>query len=83
MSRRSNAASGNSILLEAGAKTTLGRLYAMRGEIDRGRVLHTEARDTYRAAGMARERRQPRPARSWIEERSGDLDAWERVVRRR
>jgi tetratricopeptide (TPR) repeat protein len=76
-----DAASGNSILLEAGAKTTLGRLYAMRGEIDRGRVLYTEARDTYRAAGMAVSAASLALHASWIEERSGDLDAWERVVR--
>ena len=76
-----DAAAGNSILLEAGAKTTLARLYAMRGEIDRGRVLHTEARDTYRAAGMALSAASIALHASWIEERSGDLDAWERVVR--
>lgn len=53
----------------------------MRGEIDRGRVLNTEARDTYRAAGMAVSAASLALHASWIEERSGDLDAWERVVR--
>ncbi len=75
------AAAGSSGLLEAGAKTTLGRLYAMRGEVDGGRALHLEARDTYRAAGMAVSAASVAMHRAWIEQRAGDLEAWEGATR--
>jgi class 3 adenylate cyclase/tetratricopeptide (TPR) repeat protein len=75
------AAAGSSGLLEAGAKTTLGRLYAMRGEVDRGRALHLEARDTYRAAGMAVSAASVAMHTAWIEQRAGDLEAWESATR--
>jgi class 3 adenylate cyclase/tetratricopeptide (TPR) repeat protein len=75
------AAAGESILLQAGAATTLGRLYAMRGDVDRGRELYLAARDTYRAAGMNVSAASLAMHGAWIERRAGDLDAWERIAR--
>ena len=79
--RALEAAAGDSILLQAGAATTLGRLYAMQGDVDGGRELYLAARDTYLAAGMTVSAASLAMHGCWIEERAGDLDAWEREAR--
>jgi class 3 adenylate cyclase/tetratricopeptide (TPR) repeat protein len=79
--REFEEASGESSLLQAGAATTLARLLAMQGDIDRARELHHAARETYWAAGMPVSAASVALHTSWIEQRAGDLLAWESAVR--
>ncbi len=79
--REFEEAAGESALLQAGAATTLARLLAMQGDIDRARELHHAARETYWAAGMPVSAASVALHTSWIEQRAGDLLAWERAVR--
>jgi class 3 adenylate cyclase/tetratricopeptide (TPR) repeat protein len=79
--REFEEAAGESSLLQAGAATTLARLLAMQGDIDRARELHHAARETYWAAGMPVSAASVALHTSWIEQRAGDLLAWESAVR--
>ena len=79
--RELQANAGESLLLEAGASSTLARLLAMQGDIERARELHHAARDTYRAAGMTVSAASIAMHTTWIEQRAGDLEACERALR--
>jgi class 3 adenylate cyclase/tetratricopeptide (TPR) repeat protein len=79
--REFEEAAGESSLLQAGAATTLARLLAMQGDIDRARELHHAARETYWAAGMQVSAASVALHTSWIEQRAGDVVAWESAVR--
>jgi len=75
------AAAGDSILQQAGAESALSRLLAMQGDIKLARELNRSGRETFRAAGLA-----VSAARMWmgaagIEQRSGDLEACELLLR--
>jgi len=75
------AEAGDSIQLQAGAATTLARLLAMQGDFEQARELYVYGRDFYRAAGMAVSAAGVTMHGAWIEERAGDLAAWEEVLR--
>jgi len=79
--RALQAAAGDSLLLRAGAATTLARLVAMQGDFDRARELYASGRDFYVSAGMRVAAGGVTMHGSWIEERSGDLGAWEKLLR--
>jgi tetratricopeptide (TPR) repeat protein len=79
--REFEKAAGESSLLQAGAATTLARLLAMQGDIDRARELHHAARETYWAAGMPVSAASVALHTSWIEQRAGDVLAWESAAR--
>jgi class 3 adenylate cyclase/tetratricopeptide (TPR) repeat protein len=75
------AGAGESTLLEAGASSTLARLLAMQGDIERARELLRAARETYWAAGMTVTAASVGMHAAWIERRAGDLGAWEDALR--
>jgi class 3 adenylate cyclase/tetratricopeptide (TPR) repeat protein len=75
------AAAGDSLLLRAGAATTLARLVAMQGDFDRARELYAFGRDFYASAGMAVSAAGVTLHGSWIEEHAGDLLAMEKLLR--
>ncbi len=75
------ADAGGSLQLQAGAATTLGRLFAMQGDFEQARELHTFGRDFYRSAGMAVSAAGATLHGAWIEQRSGDVSAWEEHLR--
>ena len=72
---------GDSIQLQAGAATTLARLLAMQGEFEQARELYAFGRDFYRSAGMAVSAAGATLHGAWIEQRSGDVAAWEALLR--
>jgi tetratricopeptide (TPR) repeat protein len=72
---------GDSLQLQAGAATTLGRLLAMEGDFEQARELYVLGRDFYRSAGMAVSAAGATLHGAWIEERAGDLGAMENVLR--
>ncbi len=72
---------GDSIQLQAGAATTLGRLLAMQGDFEQARELYAFGRDFYRSAGMAVSAAGSTMHGAWIEQRAGDVAAWEALLR--
>jgi class 3 adenylate cyclase/tetratricopeptide (TPR) repeat protein len=72
---------GDEILLQAGVAGSLGRLLAMRGDVDTGRELHLHARETFRDAGLRTSAAAAALARAWIEERAGQPEAAEAALR--
>jgi hypothetical protein len=72
---------GESMLLQAGATAMRGRLLSMQGDIQLARELQDAARKTYADAGMTVTAASVALHRSWIEERAGDLEAKEAVLR--
>jgi tetratricopeptide (TPR) repeat protein len=72
---------GDSLLLQAGAATTLARLLAMQGDFEQARELYALGRDFYRSAGMAVSAAAVTLHGAWIEEHAGDLAAWEAHLR--
>jgi tetratricopeptide (TPR) repeat protein len=72
---------GDSIALQAGAATTLGRLLAMQGDFDQARELYAFGRDFYYSAGMTVSAAGVTMHGAWIEHRAGDLVAMERALR--
>jgi class 3 adenylate cyclase/tetratricopeptide (TPR) repeat protein len=75
------AEAGDSLQLQAGAATTLGRLLAMQGDFEQARELYAFGRDFYVSAGMAVSAAGATLHGAWIEHRSGDLSAWEEHLR--
>ena len=65
----------------AATANSLGRLLAMHGELERGRALQHRARETFRDAGLATTAAGMSMSTAWIEQRAGDIEAWERVLR--
>ena len=76
-----SADAGDSILLAAGATAMRARLLAMQGDIDEARALQSLTRKTYADAGMTVTAASVAMHRAWIEERAGDLEAWEASLR--
>jgi class 3 adenylate cyclase len=74
-------AAGDSLVPRAGAATTLARLLAMQGDFERARELYAFGRDVYLAAGMAVSAAGVTMHGAWIEQRAGDLEAWEKMLR--
>jgi class 3 adenylate cyclase/tetratricopeptide (TPR) repeat protein len=72
---------GGAGVLHAGLDNAYGRLLAMRGETDEGRRAHERARQTLWEAGLFTASAGTAMARSWIEERAGDLNAGESALR--
>ena len=72
---------GDSLQLQAGAATTLGRLLAMQGDFEQARELYGFGRDFYLSAGMAVSAAGATLHGAWIEHRSGDVSAWEERLR--
>ena len=79
--RALQVAAGDSLLLQAGAATTLGRLLAMQGDFERARELYAFGRDFYLSAGMEVSAAGVTMHGAWIEQRSGNLAAWEEALR--
>jgi len=75
------AEAGDSIQLQAGAATTLGRLLAMQGDFEQARELYAFGQDFYRSAGMVVSAAGVKMHGAWIEHRAGDLAAWEELLR--
>ncbi|MGH2725682.1 MAG: hypothetical protein ACRDKS_01775, partial [Actinomycetota bacterium] len=71
---------GDSIQLQAGAATTMGRLLAMQGDFDRARELYALGRDFYRSAGMAVSAAGVTMHGAFIEHRAGDLARMEELL---
>ena len=72
---------GDSLALQAGAATTMARLLAMQGDFGPARELFAFGRDFYRSAGMTVSAAGVTLHGGWIEERAGDLHAWEALLR--
>jgi tetratricopeptide (TPR) repeat protein len=72
---------GDSIALQAGAATTLGRLLVMQGDVDQARELFVFGRDFYRSAGMAVSAAGVTLHGAWIEHHAGDQAAEEDHLR--
>jgi class 3 adenylate cyclase/tetratricopeptide (TPR) repeat protein len=72
---------GDSMPRQAGAATTLGRLLAMQRNFDEARELYAFGRDFYDSAGMRVSAAGVLMHGAWIEDRAGDLAAWERLLR--
>jgi tetratricopeptide (TPR) repeat protein len=72
---------GDSIQLQAGAATTLGRLLAMQGDFEQARELYAFGQDFYRSAGMVVSAAGVKMHGAWIESRAGDLAAQEELLR--
>ena len=66
---------------QAGAATTLARLLSMQGDFEQARELCEFGRDFYLSAGMATSAGGVTMHAAWIEERAGDLAAWEGALR--
>jgi class 3 adenylate cyclase len=75
------AEAGDSLLLQAGATAMRARLLSMQGDIDTARELQSASRRTYVDAGMTVTAASVAMHRAWIEERAGDLEAWEASLR--
>mgnify|MGYP000049964235 CR=1 FL=1 len=80
--RQLQAEAGDSMPLRAGAATTLGRLLAMQGDFEEARELYAFGNDFYEAAGMRVTAAGVTLHGALIEDRAGDLAAWERLLRR-
>jgi hypothetical protein len=65
----------------AATANSLGRLLAMHGELERGRELQHRARQTFSDAGLTTTAAGMSMSTAWIEQRAGDVEAWERVLR--
>ena len=76
-----SAEADDSILLRAGATAMRGRLLAMQGDLDTARELQAASRKAYDDAGMTVTVASVAMHRAWIEERAGDLAAWEAALR--
>ena len=63
---------GDSMALQAGAATTLGRLLAMQGDFEQARELFVFGQDFYRSAGMAVSAAGVTLHGAWIEHHTGD-----------
>ena len=72
---------GDSLPLQAGAATSLGRLLAMQGDFEEARELYAFGREFYESSGMKVSAAGVTMHGAWIEHRSGDLEAWERLLR--
>ena len=72
---------GDSIALQAGAATTLGRLLVMQGDFEQARELFVFGRDFYRSAGMAVSAAGVTLHGAWIEHHAGDQAAEEEHLR--
>jgi class 3 adenylate cyclase/tetratricopeptide (TPR) repeat protein len=68
-------------LLEARLCSVVGRLLALRGDVDRGRELVHGALATAREAGLASEAAAGAHATAWVEVRAGDVEGAERAMR--
>ena len=68
-------------LRSAATSNSLGRLFAMHGELDRGRELQLRARQMFSDAGLTTTAAGMSMSTAWIHQRAGDLEAWERVLR--
>ena len=60
---------------------SLGRLLAMQGDLDKGRELHRGAKETFAEAGLVTTAAGMSMSAAWIEQRAGDLKAWEESLR--
>jgi class 3 adenylate cyclase/tetratricopeptide (TPR) repeat protein len=72
---------GDSIQLQAGAATTLGRLLAMQGDFEHARELYATGSDFYRSAGMVVSAAGVTMHGAFIEHRAGDLARMEELLR--
>ena len=72
---------GDSMALQAGAATTLGRLLAMQGDFEQARELFVFGQDFYRSAGMAVSAAGVALHGAWIEHHAGDDAAEEEHLR--
>ena len=72
---------GDSMALQAGAATTLGRLLAMQGDFEKARELFVFGQDFYRSAGMAVSAAGVTLHGAWIEHHAGDQAAEEEHLR--
>ena len=72
---------GDSALLKAGADGARARLLACQGHIEPARELARSARATTRSAGATVTAAGMAMYEAWIEQRAGDLGAWERALR--
>jgi class 3 adenylate cyclase/tetratricopeptide (TPR) repeat protein len=82
--RRSEAlavAAGDSILLQTGVASMRARLLSMQGDFDAARSLQSAAQQTYADAGMTVTAASVAIHRAWIEQRAGDVGAWETALR--
>ena len=73
---------GDSIALQAGAATTLGRLLAMQGDFEQARELYAFGLDFYRSAGMAVSAAGVTLHGAWIEQHAGNESGTEQYLRR-
>jgi class 3 adenylate cyclase/tetratricopeptide (TPR) repeat protein len=72
---------GDSIALQAGAATTLGRLLAMQGDFEQARELYVFGQDFYRSAGMTVSAAGVSLHGAWIEHHAGDAAATGAILR--
>ena len=72
---------GDSLALQAGAATTLGRLLAMQGDFEQARDLYASGQDFYQSAGMAVSAAGITLHGAWIEHHAGDPTATEEYLR--
>ncbi len=72
---------GDSVALQAGAATTLGRLLVMQGDFEQARELFVFGRDFYRSAGMTVSAAGVTLHGAWIEHHAGDPVAEEEHLR--
>ncbi|HET8969316.1 MAG TPA: hypothetical protein VFN06_07805, partial [Gaiellaceae bacterium] len=72
---------GDSALLKAGADGARARLLACQGHVGPARELARSARATTRSAGATVTAAGMAMYEAWIEQRAGDLGAWERALR--
>jgi tetratricopeptide (TPR) repeat protein len=72
---------GDSIALQAGAATTLGRLLAMQGDFEQARELYVFGQDFYRSAGMTVSAAGVTLHGAWIEHHAGDAVATGAILR--
>ena len=73
---------GDSMALQAGAATTLGRLLAMQGDFDQARELYAFGVDFYVSAGMAVSAAGVTLHGAWIEHHAGNESGTEAYLRR-
>jgi class 3 adenylate cyclase/tetratricopeptide (TPR) repeat protein len=75
------ASAADGTLRAAATSNSLGRALAMHGEVDRGRELQRRARGTFSDAGLTTTAAGMSMSTAWIEQRAGDVEAWERALR--
>jgi tetratricopeptide (TPR) repeat protein len=78
---RLKALHARGILAEAKASTSLARLLTMAGDLEVARELQNTSRETVRQAGLATTAVAMASHAAWIEQRAGDLTAWEYAAR--